>query len=157
MRAPTTMMLIALAGCVVLAGCGGVSNKRDLGLKNVPLAPGAQITAHVRVCDPGANAYCSEQLVVVGSRYASSAALLHSENHYLTTLGWSDSRGQTGKQLAAQPPGNELRLYFNTAYNDLLALDMGWIHRSAPIGRALSAAIFARAPAISLMLVRGSS
>ncbi|HEY2441179.1 MAG TPA: hypothetical protein VGI07_13170, partial [Solirubrobacteraceae bacterium] len=79
------------------------------------------------------------------------------ENARLKKLGWSDSRGQTGKQLAAQPPGNELRLYFNTAYNDLLALDMGWIHRSAPIGRALSAAIFDRAPAISVMLVRGSS
>jgi hypothetical protein len=156
MRSPTRMLL-ALAGCAVLAGCGGASNNRDLGLKNVPLPAGAEITAHVRVCDRGANAYCSDQLVVVGSRYESSAALFNSENERLKQLGWSDSRGQTGKQLAAQPPGNELRLYFNTAYNDLLALDMGWIHRSAPIGRALSAAIFNRAPAISVMLVRGSS
>jgi hypothetical protein len=156
MRSPTRM-LIALAGSVALAGCGGVSNKRDLGLTNVPLPAGAQIMAHVHVCDRGANAYCSEQLVVVGGRYGSSAELLNSENDRLRKLGWSEARGQTGKQLAAQPPGNELRLYFNTAYNDLLALDMGWIHRSAPIGRALSAAIFDRAPAISVMLVRGSS
>jgi hypothetical protein len=156
MRSPIRMLL-ALAGCVALAGCGGASNNRDLGATNVPLPAGAQIMAHVRVCDRGANAFCSEQLVVVGRRYGTSAALLNSENARLKKLGWSDSRGQTGKQLAAQPPGNELRLYFNTAYNDLLALDMGWIHRSAPIGRALSAAIFDRAPAISVMLVRGSS
>jgi hypothetical protein len=150
-------MLVVVAGCIGLAGCGAASNQRDLGPTNVPLPSGAHIVARVRVCDRGANPYCSEQLVVVGSRYASSAALLNSENHRLNRLGWSDARGQTGKQLAAQPPGNELRLYFNTAYNDLLALDMGWIHRSAPIGRALSAAILERAPAISVMLVRGSS
>jgi hypothetical protein len=161
MRAPTTMlMVIALAGCVVLAGCGGATNRRDLGLKNIPLPPGSRVTAVARVCDRGANAYCAEQLVVTGGgrgRYTSSADLLNSENEHLKQLGWSDARGNTGKQLAAQSPGNELRLYFATAYNDLLALDMGWIHRSAPIGRALSAAIFDRAPALSVMLVRASS
>ena len=150
-------MLMALTACVAVAGCGGISNRRDLGLKDVPLPRGARIMTHVRVCDRGANAYCSEQLVVTGPRYASSAALLNSLNHRLKVLGWSDARGETGKQLAAQPAGNELRLYFDTAYNDLLALDMGWIHRSPPIGRALSAAIFDRASAVSLMLVRGSS
>ena len=150
---------MGVAACVLLAGCGGVSNHRALGLKDVPLPRGAQILARVRVCDRGANAFCAEQLVVTGGRgrYASSADLLNSENARLKQLGWSDARGNTGKQLAAQPPGNEVRLYLGTAYNDLLALDMGWIHRSAPIGRALSAAIFDRAPAISLMLVRGSS
>ena len=156
MRVPTTM-LMALVGCVVLAGCAGATNRRDLGLRNVPLPPGARIATAVRVCDRGANPYCAEQLVVTGSRYASSADLLNTENARLKRLGWSDARGGTGKQLAAQSPGNELRLYFGTAYNDLLALDMGWIHRSAPIGRALSAAIFDRAPALSVMLVRGSS
>lgn len=146
-----------MAACLLLAGCGGVSNNRDLGLKNVPLPRGAHVAARVRVCDRGANSYCSEQLVVTGSSYASSADLLNSENARLKQLGWSDNRGNTGKQLAAQSPGNELRVYFDTAYNDLLALDMGYIHRSAPIGRALSAVMFARAPAISVMLVRGSS
>jgi hypothetical protein len=150
-------LLIALAGCIVLAGCGGVSNNRDVGLKDLPLPRGAQVAARVRICDRGANAYCSEQLVVTGPRFASSADLLNSENQHLKQLGWSDNRGDTGKQLAAQSPGNEYRVYFDTAYNDLLALDMGWIHRSAPIGRALSAAIFDRDSAISVMLVRGSS
>jgi hypothetical protein len=150
-------MLTALAGCLLLAGCGGVSNNRSVGVKNVPLPRGAQIQARVTVCDRGANAYCAEQLVVTAPRFASSADLLNGENARLRQLGWSDNRGNTGKQLAAQSPGNEYRMYFGTAYNDLLALDMGWIHRSPPIGRALSAAIFARAPAISVMLVRGSS
>lgn len=150
-------MLIGLAGCLALAGCGGASNHRSVGLKNLPLPRGAQVQERVHVCDRGANAFCSEQLVVTGSGYASSADLLNGENARLKQLGWSDNRGNTGKQLAAQSPGNEYRVYFDTAYHDLLALDMGWIHRSAPIGRALSAAIFDRAPAISVMLVRGSS
>jgi hypothetical protein len=152
-------LLIALAGALLLAGCGGISNNRSVGVKNVPLPHGAQVTARVDVCDRGANAYCAEQLVITGGpgRYASSADLLNSENAHLKQLGWTDNRGNTGKQLAAQSPGNEYRIYFNTAYNDLLALDMGYIHRSAPIGRALSAAIFNRASAISVMLVRGSS
>ncbi len=149
--------LTMLAACLLLAGCGGVSNQRAVGVKNLPLPRGAQVAARVRVCDRGANAYCSEQLVVTGSRYASSADLLNSENARLKQLGWTENRGNTGKQLAAQSPGNEYRVYFDTAYNDLLALDMGWIHRSAPIGRALSAAIFDRAAAISVMVVRGSS
>ena len=34
-------MLIALAGCLALAGCGGVSNNRSVGLNNVPLPRGA--------------------------------------------------------------------------------------------------------------------
>ncbi len=156
MRSPTKT-LMGMAACMLLAGCGGASNNRDVGLKNVPLPRGAQVMARVRVCDRGANAYCAEQLLVTGPRYATSADLLNSENARLRQLGWSDNRGNTGKQLAAQSPGNEFRVYFTTAYNDLLALDMGWIHRSAPIGRALSAAIFDRAAAISVMLVRGSS
>jgi hypothetical protein len=150
-------MMIGLAGCLVLAGCGGASNHRAVGLKDVPLPRGAHVTARVTVCDRGTNAYCAEQMVVTGARFASSADLFNSENARLRQLGWSDNRGDTGKQLAAQSPGNEYRMYFDTAYNDLLALDMGWIHRSAPIGRALSEAIFDRAPAISVMLVRGSS
>lgn len=150
-------LLIALAGCAVLAGCGAGENNRSIGTRDVPLPTGAQIATRVHVCDRGANAYCAEQLVIVGPRYATSADLLNAENRRLHKLGWSDHRGQTGKQLAAQPPGNEVRLYFNTAYNDLLALDMGWIKRTKTIGRALSSAIFDRASAISVMVERGTS
>jgi hypothetical protein len=150
-------MLLVAVGCLALTACGGTSNRRDLGLTNVPLPPGATVAASVHVCDRGANAYCAEQLVVVGTQYPTSADLLNTENHHLRKLGWTVSRGQTGKQLAAESPGHELRITYNTAYNDLLALDSGWIQRSAPIGRALSSALFARSSAISLMLLRGSS
>lgn len=142
---------------LALAGCGGAENKRDLGIKNVPLPTGARIATSVRVCDRGASKFCAEQMVVVGDRYPSSADLLNSLNARLHKLGWTVSRGDTGKQLAAQSPGNELRLYFDSAYNDLLAIDTSQIKRSAPIGRALSAAIFDRQSAVSLMLIRGSS
>lgn len=153
----TRPVLVAVAAALALAGCGAVQNKRDIGLKDVPLPPGTRITTSVRVCDRGANRFCAQQLVVVGDRYASSADLFNSLNARLHKLGWSVSRGDTGKQLAAQSPGNEVRLYFDTAYNDLLAIDSSWIKRSAPIGRALSATIFGRQSAVSLMLVRGSS
>jgi hypothetical protein len=150
-------MLLVAVGCLALTSCGATSNRRDLGLINVPLPRGATVLTHVHVCDRGANAYCAEQLVVVGPGYLTSADLLNTENHQLRKLGWTVSRGQTGKQLAAESPGHELRITYNTAYNDLLAIDSGWIQRSAPIGRALSSVLFDRSSAISLMLLRGSS
>lgn len=146
-----------LGACLALAGCGGIGSHRDLRLADVPLPRGARIATSAHVCNPGANAYCAEQLVVVGDRYASSADLLTSENRRLKKLGWQDSRGQTPKQLAANSGGNTLRLYLDTAYNDLVALDIGQIHRTARIGRSLSATIFDRQSAISLMLVRGTT
>jgi hypothetical protein len=142
--------------CLALAACGG-ENKRDLGPQNLPLTNGARVSAKVRVCDKGANAYCAEQLIVVGDDYATSADLLNAENAYLRKLGWTASRGNTGKQLAAQSPGNELRVTYDTAYNDLLAIDSGWIRRSAPYGRALSSTLFDRDSAIAVELLRGSS
>ena len=104
-------------------------------------------------------AFCSVQAVVAGDprRYPTSADLFNAENHHLLKLGWTVTRGDTGKQLAAESPGHELRLFYDTAYNDLLALDSSWIQRTPAIGRALSAVIFNRASAVSLMLVRGSS
>jgi hypothetical protein len=149
--------VIAVTGCVAVAGCGAGTNHRDLGLTNIPLPAGARIAASVRVCDRGANPYCSEQVVVVGERYPTSADLLNTENAHLKTLGWTESRGDTGKQLAVESPGHELRMTLDTAYNDLIALDTGQILRAAATGRALSAVLFDRAPAISLMLERGSS
>lgn len=149
---------LALLG-LVLAGCGGVGNKRDVGVTQLPLPAGARVASSVRVCDRGANPFCAVQLVVVGapSTYPTSADLLNAENHRLQKLGWTDSRGDTGKQLAAESPGHELRVTLDSAYNDLLALDTSQIHRAAATGRALSAAIFDRRSAISLMLTRASS
>lgn len=150
---------LALAVALALAGCGGTGNPRAIGARDVPLPAGARITTQVRSCDRGANAYCSVQLVVDGdpSAYPTSADLFNAENRHLRRLGWTVTRGNTGKQLAAESPGHELRLFYDTAYNDLLALDSSWIKRRPAIGRALSTAIFTRSSSISLMLERASS
>jgi hypothetical protein len=150
--------LVAVALSAAITGCGGTgSSTRAIGVSEVPLPAGATITARVRSCDRGANAYCTEQLVVAGPRYPDSFALLVSERRRLKALGWSTYEGLTGKEVAEESPGHELRLTYATAYNDLLAVDMGWIRRTAPIGRALSRIVFTRTPAISLILQRGSS
>jgi len=141
----------------MIAGCGGGSDARAVGLREIPLPPGARITAEARSCDRGANPYCSIQLVVVDPRYSSSSALEGAEHRLLASLRWGFNFGQTGHEEAAQPPGNELRLTFAPAYEDLLAIDFGWIRRTARISHALSAAIFDRASAISILLERGPS
>ncbi len=150
-------LVLLAAGCLALAGCGNGSRARAVGLKDIPLPAGTTIAARALSCDRGANAYCSVQLVVTGSRYGSSAALEGAEQRLLESLKWGFSNGQTGHELAALSPGNELRLTFAPAYEDLLAIDFGWIQRTAAISHALSGAIFDRASAISILLERGPS
>ncbi len=144
------------AGCVALAGCGG-GGARQVDLAGVPLPGGTRIATHVESCDRGANAYCAQQLVVIGERYRTSMALLDREMRKLAQLGWSSSQGADGDEMAAESPGHRLRLTYATAYDDLLGVDSNWIKRRRPVARALSDAVFDRAPAISLMLQRGSS
>jgi hypothetical protein len=154
---PRRWLLATLAGCLALAACGTGASTRRVGVVDIPLATGVRILVHVLSCDRGANPYCAEQLVAVGHSYPDSFAVLMAERKLLRRLHWSFSVGDTGKEIAAESPGHELRLMSATAYNDLLALDQSWIRRTAPIGRALSQALIDRAPAISLMLQRGSS
>lgn len=156
---PTACLAACAAVALTVSGCAGAGNPRAIAAGEVPLPPGTHVTTSARSCDRGAHAFCSVQLVVVGnaSQYPTSADLFNAENHDLMKLGWTVTRGATGKQLAAESPGHELRLDYDTAYNDLLALDSSWIERRPVIGRALSAAIFDRASAISLMLERASS
>jgi hypothetical protein len=142
---------------VVLAGCGGSGASRGPSLAGVPLASGTRVVAHVRRCDPGASPYCAIQLVAVGPRYGSSQALLVSERKYLQSIGWSTSNADIGIEHGASSPGQKLRLTYATAALDLQAVDLGWIRRSPAIGRALSRTMFARQPALSLMLETGSS
>jgi hypothetical protein len=142
---------------VVVAGCGGAGTSRGPNLAGVPLIPGTKVVAHVRRCDPGASPYCAIQLVAIGSHYASSQALLLSERKYLHSIGWSASNADIGLESAASSPGQKLRLTYATAALDLQALDLGWVRRSPAIGRALSRTMFARQPALSLMLETGSS
>jgi len=147
----------AVAVAVAVAGCGTSADVRAVGLAEVPLPGGAQISAHIRSCDRGANAYCAEQLVVVAPALSTAKALEVSEKRLLAARGWTITRGADALQQAADSPGHELRLYYATAYDDLLGIDSNWIQRAPPISDSLSTAMFDRAPAISIMLVRGSS
>ena len=151
-------MLPALAALGLAAGgCGAGTSSRAVGIDQIPLVPGALITAQVHSCDRGVNAYCSEQVVVEGQGYSSSAALLITERHLLDHLGWSSAAGADGMEKGEDSPGHELRMIYATAYGDLLGIDSSWVRRAAPIARALSQTMFDRAPALSIMLVRGSS
>jgi hypothetical protein len=152
------IQLLALtAAALATAACGQSATRSSPVLSGVPLAGGTQVVAHVRSCDRGANPYCAVQLVVVGRRYPSSMALLLSEKRRLEQLGWTSGAGDDGAERAADSPGHTLRLTYATASNDLLGVDLDWIQRRRPIARALSAQIFDRAPALSLMLETGSS
>ncbi|MGH2856322.1 MAG: hypothetical protein ACRDMJ_02425 [Solirubrobacteraceae bacterium] len=151
------MAALAAAG-LALSGCGGVGgNPRAVGLYNIPLPTGARIVEHTRSCDRGANAYCSIQLVVTGGGYDTSAHMLSGEQAHLQSLGWGRSQGETGHEHGAESPGSEWRLDYGTAYQDLLAIDLGWIQRTPRISHALSDVVFERRPAISIRLVRGAS
>jgi hypothetical protein len=150
------LAVLGLAAGLGVAGCGQSTTGRPPQLAGVPLAGGLRVIAHSHRCDRGANPYCAVQLVVVGGGGAASALLTREQQH-LTTLGWTSSQGDTGKEQAADSPGHKLRLTYATASDDLQALDMGWIRRAPLIGRALSRTMFDRAPALSLMLQTGPS
>jgi hypothetical protein len=111
----------------------------------------------VRRCDRGANADCAVQVVAVGHGYTSSGALVTSEEHTLQGLKWTTSQGAYGNQKAADSAGHKLRLLYAPANLDLEAIDLGWIQRAPSIAHAMSATMFDRAPAMSLMLETGSS
>jgi hypothetical protein len=158
MRATRTAQALATcATALAVAACGQSSASRHPTLAGLPLTSGTRVVASVNSCDRGANPYCALQLVVVGSRYPSSTALLNSEAKHLRSLGWTKTGGDTGAEMADDSPGHKLRLTYATASDDLRGLDLGWIQRSRPIARALSGVIFDRAPALSLMLETGSS
>ncbi|MFZ0091206.1 MAG: hypothetical protein WAL63_16980 [Solirubrobacteraceae bacterium] len=150
-------ILLAAAAGLAIAGCGGAGHPRTVALGTVPLPSGTHVTRHVLSCDHGANPYCAEELVVVGNRYHTSAALLAREKQYLAQLGWSSVQGFFGDEGAAESPHHGLRLSYATAYEDLLGIDSTWIRRRRPIARALADAVFDRDAALSLMLERGSS
>jgi hypothetical protein len=148
---------VAVVIAVAVAGSGRGGNPRAVGLTNLPLPAGGRVMTHVRSCDRGVNPYCAVQVVVVGDRYASSADLLSTYKEQLAKLGWTIANGPTGNETAADSPGHELRLTYATAYADLLGIDSKWIQRASPISHALAATMFDRAPALSIMLVKGSS
>jgi hypothetical protein len=152
------LSLLALPALIVtLAGCGqsGASHTPDLA--RLPLVRGARIVSQVRRCDPGANAFCGWELVVVNPRYRSSDALLRGEHRRLLKLGWTGANADTGEEHAADSPGRKLRLTYATAYGDLKGIDLGWIRRSRTVTLSLSRAMFEHASALSMLLEQGAS
>jgi hypothetical protein len=147
--------IVAIVVVVTVTGRGGTP--RAIGLKDVPLVPGTRVQTVARSCDRGVHPYCSLQVVIVGERYQTSQALRDAYRAKLLKLGWTTAEGPDGDETAADSPGHELRLTYATAYEDLLGVDSNWIQRTATISHALSAAMFGRAPTLSIMLLRGSS
>jgi hypothetical protein len=142
---------------LVLAACGQAGPGATPDIAHLPLAPGAKVAASARLCDHGSDGFCTIQLVVVGSRSSASTELMHSERKTLEQRGWSISDGDISDEKAAESPGHKLRVTYATASGDLKGIDLGWIQRSRVVALALSRAMFARDPAISLMLETGSA
>lgn len=144
--------LIAVAVAAALAGCG---QSAQLGSVDVPLVRGAQVVQQIKRCDQGSNPFCALDMVVTDSSSGSSGLLLKSEWSYLRQLGWSLQEGEIAQERSAVSPGHKLRIVYATAAGDLLAVDLGWIHRPRPLALALSRTLFDGVPAISLMVEAG--
>lgn len=146
---------IALFAVVALAGCGQGSTPSSLNLAKVPLVPGATITSAKTECDKGSNPFCAIEAVIVDPHFASSGALVASEDRQLHRSGWKSSAGDDGDEVAADSPGQGLRVTFATAVDDLIGIDEKWIKRSPSITAALDQTMFKRAPAMSILLEQG--
>jgi hypothetical protein len=151
------VVVAVLVVVVVIVTTGRGGTPRAIGLRNIPLPAGTRVVTNIRSCDRGINPYCAQQVVIVGDRYPSSTALRTAYGQQLAKLGWTMAKGPDGNETAADSPSHELRLTYATAYEDLLGVDSKWIQRTAAISHSLSTAMFNRAPALSIMLVRGSS
>ena len=115
------------------------------------------MVARAEACDAGANAYCALDVVLVNPRFKSAQELVTNERRWLRRNGWIRVSAQTGDELAADSPGNRIRVTYATAALDLKDIDLGWIKRPRAIALALSDAIYDGAPAISMNLVAGPS
>lgn len=147
----------ALASLAVIAGCGSSGADHIPDTNALPLVSGATVVARVGQCDPGANAYCAIELVVVDQRYHSSMDLLQSEKRTLKSLGWTGTGGDASQERAADSPGHKLRVTYATAQDELLDNELGWIQRPRTIALALSRTVFDRSPALAVMLEAGAS
>jgi hypothetical protein len=146
-----------LAPIAALAGCGHSASKTSFSLQQLPLVPGAKVTRQLKQCDRGANAFCALELVIVDPLYKSSNDLEKAEHRWVRAAGWRGVGGDTVYENAAESPGHKLRVTYATADDDLRAVDLGYIHRPTTIALALSHAMFARAPAMSVLLESGDS
>jgi hypothetical protein len=146
--------IIAVAAAAALAGCAHSTRTPDAA--HLPLVPGSSVLVSVKECNRGANAYCSVEMVVEGSRYRSPKQLLFAQRNYLHSLGWAPATPYTGVELAAESPGHKLRVTYATALQDLKGIDLGWIARPRSITSALDKAVFNRVPTMSMVLEVGT-
>jgi hypothetical protein len=146
---------LGLFTLVAVAGCGTGSTTSSLNLHSVPLVPGATIATTSRQCDRGENPFCALEAVIVDRNVSSSGALVATEDRILHQAGWKSSAGDDGDEVAADSPGQKLRVTFATAVGDLIGIDEKWIKRSWTITTALDQTMFKRTPAMSIMLEQG--
>ena len=153
MRAIAVTMLGTAA--LALAGCGSGNQVPDLG--GLPLAGGSHVVLKTQICNPGANAYCADELVVTNAGFHSSQDFLDTERAILHKLGWSGQYAPNGNEHSDDSPGHKLRVVFATAQGDLIGIDLGWIKRSRSVALALSRAMIRRQATLSLLLLKGAS
>ncbi len=77
----------------------------------------------------------------------------------LHRLGWTTSAGDDGLEVAAQSPGQKLRVTYATAKADLIGWDLGWIKPPRPIALALALdrQFINGTPTMSIMLEVGAT
>lgn len=150
-----TFASLALVALLPIAGCGSATSTQPASLQQLPLVPGGQIVSQAKVCDTGSNAFCALEAVVVDRSAPNSGALAAAEDRLLHRQGWKSSAGDDGDEVAANSPGQKLRVTFATALDDLIGLDEHWIKRAFRIEMALDRTMIERTPAISVMLEVG--
>ena len=146
-----------VAPALAVAGCGQSASKRAFSLQELPLVPGAKVTQQIKQCDRGANAFCALELVIVAPGFRDSNKLEEAEHKWVHAAGWHGVGGDTVYENAAESPGHKLRVTYATAYDDLRAVDLGFIHRPAPIAVALAHTMFSHTSAMSVLLESGDS
>ncbi|MGO9788470.1 MAG: hypothetical protein ACLP8S_02770 [Solirubrobacteraceae bacterium] len=147
---------MALATCMLLAACGASTGERIPPLAGLPLVPGTRVTVDVRVCDRGGDAFCARELVLTGAGLGSSNALLADQRRLLLARGWKRIDATTGAEYGADAPGDKLRVSYATDWEELSAVDYGWIKRKRAVALALSAALISHTPTISVLLQYGA-
>jgi hypothetical protein len=148
------LAVVLAAGLIAACGAGG---DRVPALSRLPLARGLRVTTLLRSCNPGANAFCALQFVVVGSGYSSGVAMRHAETVLLRHRGWHKANAPVGQELAADSPGDKLRVTYATASDELQAVGLGWIKRPRRLTVALAHDIFARRSALAMVLQLGTT
>jgi hypothetical protein len=153
--APRILLVLALALLVLgVTGCGQGSS---IGSPTLPLVPGAHVVEQSRRCDTGHHVYCGLYMVVYGSRYRGSEALMSAERRHLRSLSWSTEQGDIGQEQSAVSPDRRYRLTYATAQGELRAIDLGWVKRPSSISLALAHAMFQGTAALEVTVAAGPS